>query len=127
MKILERIKSNLIYTILAVLSFVFLLIAVIFYPSASEENFTAFVIVFAIIGMLVLLASVLFDLKGFASIASALCIALCFGVYLVSRLEYIGYFDVGITAPTSAFYGAMVFFPLALASAIASAIFEKCK
>ena len=124
-------NKSLLPVILSALAAVCVLVAVIIYGATGVTNYTANkldsgVIAFAVIGMAIALASIVFDLK-LVKHAAFLCLLVSLLLYIVFEVDYIGSILVGIdnTAVTGEFIVTTLTFALAAVLSLVSAIVTK--
>jgi hypothetical protein len=127
MKLLDNFKKDLIGNLCAALTCVLLIFALAFYAPAVLKNFSAATIVLGILAIAIYVAGMFFDLKGADVLVGAAFTAFCFGFYLIGRLESINLIQVNLSDINTYFYVDLVFFILALVSALATAIVKKTK
>ena len=124
-------NKSLLPVILSALAVVCALVAVVIYGTTGVTNYTANkldagVIAFAVIGMVVSLVSIVFDLKLIRH-AAFLCLLVTLLLYIVFEVDYIGSIFVGIdnTAVTGEFIMTTLTFALAAILSLVSAIATK--
>ena len=127
MNVLDNLKKDIVGNILAGVTAVLVLIALIFYAPAVLKNFSSLTVTLGVIAIVLCLAGMFFDLKGADSILAAALIAFCFGYFLVSRLESINLIQVNLSDINRYFYIDLVFFILALVSALATPVVKKLR
>jgi hypothetical protein len=127
MNLMENFKKDLIGNICAGVTCVLLIFALAFYAPAVLKNFSAVTIVLGILAIVIYVAGMFFDLKGADVLIGAAFTAFCFGYYLIGRLESINLIQVNLSDINTYFYVDIVFFILALVSALATAVVKKTK
>lgn len=124
-------RKSKVPMILVAVAAVCALVGTIVYGATGVTNYTANkldsgVIIFAIIGMVAALASIVFDLK-LVRHAAFLCMMVAFLNYMVFEVDYIGSIFVGIdkTPVTGEFVLTAAAFLLAMLTSLVSAIMTK--
>lgn len=133
MTAIEKIKNNLmdnmIANIVIAVGAVALLVTLFTYPAAIDGTTAYFapITVFTVLGLVVMLASICYNLKGFAPLVSLLFTGLAFGLFLASRMEDFGLIQVGIGTFGSmgGYVATIVFYGISLVAGVASAFLIK--
>ena len=128
-KIKGNLKNNLFANIVIAAGAVALLVTLFTYPAAIDGTTAYFapITVFTVLGLVVMLVSVCYNLAGFAPLVSLLFTGLAFGLFLASRMEDFGLLQVGIGTfgSMSGYVATIIFYGISLVAGVASAFLIK--
>jgi antibiotic biosynthesis monooxygenase (ABM) superfamily enzyme len=120
-----RVKADLIGTILAGLTILFLILSLAFYKAAIVKNFSVAFPIISVLAILVYLAGIFFDLKGVDTVFGTVCACFLFAWFFIARIESLRYLQVNLSDINRYFYFDLVFLILTVVSSIATLVVKK--